>query len=280
MKWNSKIGLGSVQFGLPYGISNTTGQTSDSEVSKILDLAFKYGMSTIDTAASYGTSEAMIGKNKGNRFDIVSKFMPSGTGIPVKAQFENSLGALQINSLYGYLAHRPLELIAYKEDWEAIQQLKAARKIHKIGFSLNAPDEYYKLSEAGIFPDIVQVPFNYFDTRFKEVLLELKGKACEVHTRSTFLQGLFFMDKAQLPDFFTPFYSELQYLQTNLKSNLSASLLKYVIEQPFIDKVILGIENAKQLEENINGLSTASELKSLNKQFSDKLVMPMYWPKK
>lgn len=280
MKWNSKIGLGSVQFGLPYGISNTTGQTSDSEVFKILDLALKYDISTIDTAASYGISETIIGKNKGNRFDIVSKFMPSINGISIKAQFENSLDALKINTLYGYLAHRPLELIAHKEDWEVIQQLKAEERISKIGFSLNDPREYDELLAAGIIPDIVQVPFNYFDTRFKEVLIELKEKGCEVHTRSTFLQGLFFMDIAQLPNFFTPFFLELEFLQTTFEKNLSGALIKYVIDQSFIDKVILGIENAAQLENNINGLMSASALKPLTNSFSDELLMPMHWPKK
>jgi aryl-alcohol dehydrogenase-like predicted oxidoreductase len=280
MDRTSKIGLGSVQFGLPYGISNTAGQTSEAEVSKILDVAFEYGITIIDTAASYGTSETIIGKQEGNRFDIVSKFMPSSYGASIKNQFENTLEALKINNLYGYLAHRPLELIAHKDEWETIQELKAIQKINKIGFSLNEPEEYTQLLAAGIIPDIVQVPFNYFDTRFKEVLIQLKEKGCEVHTRSTFLQGLFFMDKAQLPDFFTPFHSELEHIQTSLKSNLSASLLNYVIEQPFIDKVILGIENAKQLEENINGLATASKLKPLATNFSGRLVMPMHWPKK
>ena len=89
MKLASKIGLGSVQFGLSYGISNTVGQTSNEEVSRILDIAFRYGITTIDTAASYGTSESIIGKNEANRFDIVSKFMPSSFGVSIKEQFEN-----------------------------------------------------------------------------------------------------------------------------------------------------------------------------------------------
>lgn len=280
MKWTSKIGLGSVQFGLPYGISNTVGQTTDAEVSKILDVAFNLGIKTIDTASSYGSSETIIGKYEGNRFEIVSKFMPSSSESSIKDQFEKSIDALQISTLYGYLAHRPLALIDNRKDWEAIQQLKQTQKINKIGFSLNDPKEYIELVKADIIPDIVQVPFNYFDNRFKDVLIDLKGKGCEVHTRSTFLQGLFFMDKTQLSDFFAPFFLELENLQNTFKMNLSGSLLKYVIEQPFIDKVILGIENVTQLEDNINGLETASELKPLKKQFSNELVMPMHWPKK
>lgn len=279
MKWASKIGLGSVQFGMPYGISNRVGQTSEIEVSKILDFAFSLGVSTLDTAASYGTSENVIGKYIEERFDVVSKFMPTSHGVSVERQFENSLNDLQVRCLHGYLAHRPLELIVNREDWHTVQQLKASQKIAKIGFSLNDPKEYFQLIEAEIVPDIVQVPFNYFDNRFEEILMQLKEKGCEVHTRSTFLQGLFFMDKAQLSDFFTPFFSELDYLQNACKGNLSASLLYYVLKQPFIDKVILGVENVNQLEENLSGLGTASELKPMSKSFSSELIMPMNWPK-
>ncbi|WP_432222928.1 aldo/keto reductase [Flavobacterium sp. TMP13] len=275
----SKIGIGSVQFGLPYGISNTTGQTSEEEVSKIFKVAFTNGITIIDTATSYGNSESVIGKNGGEKFDIVTKFMPSSYGISVIDQFEQSLIGLGISELYGYLAHRPLELISNKNDWRVIQDLKIEKKINKVGFSLNDPKEYYQLIEAEIFPDIIQVPFNYFDSRFKEILIELKENGCEIHTRSTFMQGLFFMNKNNLSDFFKPLFTELDYIQSISKNELSSSLLKYVLEQPFIDKVILGIENANQLEDNIKGLSFAIDLKPISKRFSDELLMPMYWPK-
>ena len=88
------------------------------------------------------------------------------------------------------------------------------------------------------------------------------------------------MDRTQLSDFFAPFFSELEYIQTKFSKNLSASLLKHVIDQPFIDKVILGVENAKQLEENIDGLALATQLKPLGTISSNELVMPMYWPTK
>jgi aryl-alcohol dehydrogenase-like predicted oxidoreductase len=279
MKWISKIGLGSVQFGLPYGISNTTGQTPTEEVAEILDYAFDSGIRLIDTASGYGDAESVLGATHQNRFVFVSKFMPPAKGETIEKQLNQSLELLKIAQLYGYLAHRPLALLENPEQWEELQYLKKQRKITKIGFSLNTPEEYIELKAMGFIPDLVQVPFNYFDNRFASVLKELHANGCEVHTRSTFLQGLFFMDANKLSDFFSPFYPELEYLQTTFKNNLSASLLKYVIEQPFVDKVILGIENANQLEENINGLETAMDLKPLSKQFSDQLVMPMHWPK-
>ena len=56
-----ELGLGTAQFGFPYGISNRNGQCSLEGVQAILSLAMKHGIKLIDTAASYGDSEAVIG---------------------------------------------------------------------------------------------------------------------------------------------------------------------------------------------------------------------------
>ena len=279
MKWQSKIGLGSVQFGLPYGISNQTGQTPIEEVSRIFDLAFAEGIRIVDTASGYGTSESVIGMLNDNRFSIVSKFGPSSSFEDIRQQLENSLSALKAKSLYGYLAHRPLDLLENSIVWLELQKLKRENKISKIGFSLNAPDEYYQLKAAGMQPDLVQVPFNYFDSRFREVLIELKANGCEVHTRSTFLQGLFFTDVEKLSPFFDEFKPNLQYLHKTYTNQLEGALLNYVLQQDFIDVVIMGVENAAQLTANLESIAVAPELKPLTVSFSDKLVMPMHWPK-
>lgn len=279
MKWQNKIGLGSVQFGLPYGISNQTGQTPIDEVSKILDSAFAEGIRIIDTASAYGTSESVIGMLNNNRFSIVSKFGPSSSVKDIRQQLENSLSALNAKSLYGYLAHLPLDLLENPIVWQELQKMKTENKIQKIGFSLNAPNEYYLLKAAGIQPDLVQVPFNYFDTRFKEVLTELKAKDCEVHTRSTFLQGLFFTETEKLSSFFDELKPNLQYLHKSYKSKLEGVLLSYVLQQDFIDVVIMGVENVTQLKKNLESIAVAPELEPLAVSFPEKLVMPMHWPK-
>lgn len=280
MKWQNKIGLGSVQFGLPYGISNLTGQTSVEEVSRILDLAFANKIQIIDTASAYGTSESVIGLLNDNRFSIVSKFGPSSSSEDIRTQLENSLSQLKTESLYGYLAHQPLNLLDNITVWEELQNLKAEKKINKIGFSLNSPIEYYQLKAVGIEPDLVQVPFSYFDTRFKDVLIELKQKSCEVHTRSTFLQGLFFSKIKKLSSYFDELKPKLNDLQIINKDKLEGALLAYVLKQEFIDVVIMGVENASQLNSNFESLEFAPHLEQLEKSFSEKLVMPMNWPQK
>lgn len=279
MKWKNKLGLGSVQFGIPYGISNETGQTPIEEVAKILDLAFENEIRIIDTASAYGTSESVIGLLNANRFSIVSKFGPSSSVEDIKMQLENSLLQLNAESLYGYLAHRPLDLLDNIVIWKKLQKLKTENKIKKIGFSLNSPDEYYQLKSAGISPDLVQVPFNYFDTRFKEVLIELKENGCEIHTRSTFLQGLFFTDTEKISSYFDELKPKLREIQNINKDKLQGALLAYVLKQEFIDVVVIGVENSLQLNANLKSIAIAPQLEIMEKSFSEKLIMPMYWPK-
>ena len=58
----NKIVLGTVQFGVNYGINNTSGQVSLEEVCKILRIAEEKGIKTLDTSSGYGASEIVLGK--------------------------------------------------------------------------------------------------------------------------------------------------------------------------------------------------------------------------
>ena len=62
MNYANKLVLGTVQFGLDYGVNNQSGQVQQSEVNKILQLAKESGIKKIDTSSAYGTSESVLGK--------------------------------------------------------------------------------------------------------------------------------------------------------------------------------------------------------------------------
>ena len=68
-----KLTIGSVQFGLPYGISNVVGQVTPCEVEKILNVAQKYNVDMIDTAIAYGDSESVLGLIGVNDFKVITK---------------------------------------------------------------------------------------------------------------------------------------------------------------------------------------------------------------
>ena len=71
---SSKLILGTAQFGLNYGITNTT-QIQSNEIQKILKYAEKEGITSIDTSSNYGSSERVIGENNTGNYSISTKFM-------------------------------------------------------------------------------------------------------------------------------------------------------------------------------------------------------------
>lgn len=278
MNLNSKIGLGSVQFGMHYGVSNNHGQTTSDEVTKILNYAIKSGITFVDTASAYGNSEEILGFNDLKKFKIISKFMPQDKYDSIRIQLKTSLDKLKVDSLYGYLSHRPLSLIDNQKQWEELLVLKQENKVKKIGFSLNEPKELDLLLNNGMIPDLIQVPYNYFDNRFRDILIDLKSKGCEIHTRSAFLQGLFFSDIEKLPSFFDEVKKYISELQINLSDNLSGALLKYVLSLEFVDVVIMGVENENQLKNNLSSIKAADYLSSKDFNFSNLVLMPSNWP--
>ncbi|MFM2360564.1 MAG: hypothetical protein RLY16_2557 [Bacteroidota bacterium] len=274
----NKLGLGSVQFGVAYGISNTSGQTPAEEVSHILQIAQQQGVSLIDTASGYGNAETVLGMNNLDAFKVVSKFLPPTAEISIEVQLQQSLQHLGLTQLYGYLAHRPEDVLRHPEQWKILLQLKADGLVQKIGFSLNTTDNLAALLEAGMVPDLIQVPYNFVDRRFENAMQTLHQQGCEIHTRSAFWQGLFFREPQGLPHFFEPVKPLLTAMQQ--LPNLPASLLQFVAQQSFIDRVIIGVENQQQLLQNIQNLQQPNvTLPMATIAVSDEILMPANWPK-
>ncbi len=256
----SKVALGTVQFGLPYGISNTNGQVSSSEVSKILDLAKAEGVHTLDTAIAYGSSEKVLGEHNLDGFDIVTK-LPS---IPedvlditgwVEEQIIGSLNRLKTSKVNAVLLHRPeqLHLETGAEIYTALTSLKNRGLTERIGVSIYSPNELLNLSRDFHF-DLIQAPFNVLDTRLQDsgALDALKNQETRLHVRSIFLQGLLLMDKKQRPNNFNQ-WSQLwtkweEWLKENNLTPLEACI-RHALSMPQIERVVVGVDSANQLQE-------------------------------
>jgi aryl-alcohol dehydrogenase-like predicted oxidoreductase len=277
MELTAKIGLGTVQFGIPYGIANVHGITSEEEVSSILSFAGENGISLLDTAPAYGKSEEVLGNNNLRHFKIVSKFMLQDTDHTISEQLTESLNRLKIPTLYGYLAHRPIEIIDDPKRWDELLKLKETGKIEKIGFSFNEVSEVKAVFSMGITPNIVMVPFSYLDNRFLPYMIRLKNRGCEILTRSAFLQGLLFCDVNQLSGYFNELKPVISGLQKN-GDHLPGMLLRYCLENPYIDYVIIGVNTLEQMIENLNRFTDAKPLNPIDIQLKDEIVTPSKWP--
>jgi aryl-alcohol dehydrogenase-like predicted oxidoreductase len=207
-----KIGLGTAQFGLDYGISNRSGKVSRDEAARILALAEAAGIRLLDTATAYGESEQLLGDllPEDHPFAIVTKLprlpagmTPSGAGGWVREAVAQSLDRLRSSNLYGLLIHSAQDLLepAGASVWQAMNELRRARVVDKIGASVYTASDIDGLLAR--YPlQLVQLPLNVFDQRLIRSghLERLKVARVEIHARSVLLQGLLLMDPADLPD--------------------------------------------------------------------------------
>lgn len=249
----NKLVLGTVQFGLQYGV-NSAGRPSEEVVKNILEEAAKGGITTLDTSSAYGNSEQILGEcvTHSENFKIVSKYPKSETS--VGEMFNCSLNRLRVSHLYGYLLHH---FEVYKNNpkiWEDFVALKESGKVQKIGFSLYSPEELELILKEGSPFDLIQIPFNIFDRKFLPYMKELHENGVEIHVRSTFLQGLFFKDRNALPEKLQPLKKYLLQLDDfSKKTGLSISeiTLNYNLQNPYIDGVLIGVDNVAQLQTNL-----------------------------
>lgn len=250
-----KITLGTVQFGIQYGISNTHGVPSDSELESIFSVASELGIKQLDTAKAYGNAEERIGQLSNSKFDIITKFPNVDSEKELELALSESLQKLNVSSIYGYLAHNADVLIQNPSLWEVLLEAKKEGKIKKIGYSLYTPEQLERLLDLNCIPDLVQLPYSILDRKFEKQLSILKQLGTEVHVRSVFLQGLYFMNPNELPEKLQPLQNSLLELKNLcIENNVSVGevALNYVISNPNIDKLVIGIETAEQLRENIN----------------------------
>lgn len=278
----TKIALGTVQFGLNYGINNKTGKITS--INDILDYALANNINTLDTAQSYGDSEIRIGEyNSHNQFNIISKITPE-ENISTEDSFLSSLRALKSDSIYGLLIHDFSTFKKNKHILKSLQQLKDKGKIKKIGFSLYSPFELKYLLENNIEFDIIQVPYNIFDQRFEPYFKKLKNLNIEIHTRSVFLQGLFFIPPNELSEHFLDIKKHLTLLnKLAIKHNhtIASLCLAFAISNTDIDKIVIGIDSIDNLKENLSSLHKISDdLKTQLLQLSlknENILLPMNW---
>jgi len=115
----SRFGVGTVQFGMNYGINNKTGQTSMHDIDAIFAKCLEYGINFLDTSRVYGSSEELIAKSidrlgaKG-RFFITTKLdLPENWETmtekdalrSARQSLEKSLRSLKVESIPLYLLH-------------------------------------------------------------------------------------------------------------------------------------------------------------------------------
>lgn len=270
-----KLALGTVQFGLSYGVANRRGQPSYDEIEQILTQASLAGIDTIDTAIAYGQSEMILGKIGLQGWHVVSKIPPlpqsiTNIGQWIKDEVHSSLQRLRLKSLHALLLHRADDLLTdHGQDLaSALITLKAEGYVDNLGYSIYSPQSLGTLTSI-LPPDVVQAPLNPIDQRLVQSgwLSRLANQGVAVHVRSIFLQGLLLMASSARPSYFDQWHDVLASWDTLVNRHghdALATCLGFIKAHKDIDRVIVGVDNAGHLSTLLSSWATTSAMNPMD----------------
>lgn len=232
----------------------------------MLRLAARLGCAGIDTARSYGGSEAAIGRARragaGHQLPVVTKIRPlaghddaAGVAAAVRASLAESLGHLGAERVPAVLLHRAGDLT--EADGAAVAALRAARAdglVTAWGVSVSDPGELLASLAIGDL-GYVQLPFSLVDRRWLGAGVQDALAArpdVTIAARSVFLQGiLLHPDESTWPAGTEPSASAvasgLNRLAGETGRAVSGLCLGYALAQPWIDYLVVGVRSADQL---------------------------------
>jgi len=302
--WNeyhlSRLMLGTVQFGLPYGVANRTGPPDYAEVRAIMSAAIDGGVNCFDTAAAYGGSEEVLGRalqelGVADRVVVVTKVRPLTPGEladatlaarAVQESVAESRRRLRLDCLPVVLFHREADAVYLP----VLERVKAKGWLRHTGVSCDCrPGPAAKFVADGI-ASALQLPGNVLDRRHQRsgVFREAAARGVAVFIRSVYLQGLLVMPEEAIPPALrevVPVRRRLATIASAAGLTLAELAVRYMLAQDGITSVLTGVETVAQIRENITlfnrGPLTPDLLAAIDSAVSDlpeNLLTPAVWP--
>jgi aryl-alcohol dehydrogenase-like predicted oxidoreductase len=258
-----RIVLGTVQFGLPYGVSHHGGAVPGAEVADILALARASGIRTLDTAAAYGDSERVLGElgDVSASFETITKTVPIRSGnltdddvAAVDDGFRRSLSRLNRDRVAALLVHDARDLLGHGGErlWALMEHHRAEGRAERIGVSVYDTEEIEAVLTR--FPvELVQLPLSVFDQRLVEdgTLDRLVSRGISVHARSLLLQGLLLMQPDEVPETLSaavPLLTRWKNACVDANVTRLEAALAFALAQP-IEGLVIGVHSRDHLAE-------------------------------
>lgn len=295
----SPVMLGTVQFGMQYGIANRSGQPTFDMAKEIVQAVFEGGINCFDTAAAYGSSEEVLGRilselGISNEVTVVTKVPRVPEGLQKTSEIDEFVERTVIRSMNRLrLPYLQVCLFHVEEDFrcaESLVKLKEKGLIRHAGFSVMTPEATKTIVESG-FSEAVQIPASILDHRFrKEGILSLsKEKGYGVFVRSVYLQGLLMMPGSEMKGRFEvvkPVIDALKSIAADSGMSVREMALRYVMTLDGCTCTVVGVETHEQAANNIQASQKGkldkglmAEIESAVPDLSDEILMPTLWHK-
>ncbi|WP_165043823.1 aldo/keto reductase [Adlercreutzia sp. ZJ138] len=294
-----KLRLGTVQFGMDYGIAGQKKPGLEASIA-CLEYAAANGVMSFDTAEAYGDAEWIVGEflSRGSasreNLSISTKLLPNSLdGVPseeleavIALRLGESLSRLRTSYVDAYLLHS--SRYAFRADiLKALQSVKEKGLARKVGVSVYDPEEAFACIDSGLV-DFMQAPYSIFDRRMKEagVLDAASAAGVEFDTRSAFIQGLVTMSPSDVPPFLeeaVPILKKLDSIAHETGISRVDLAMGYVAREDAVSALVFGVDSLGQLEEDICAFGRplpTDVIELMNREFSGisaEVVMPSLW---
>ncbi len=293
-----RLMLGTVQLGMPYGVANTHGQPDYRSAVEVLAAALEGGIRSFDTAAAYGHSEEVLGRalcelGAQDEVFIATKVRHlagherADTKRATRA-IEQSVDAsrrrLGLDCIPCVIFHNPHDAIHA----DALAALCERGWVEQIGFSLlQSPTGPLEVDPRYT---VLQTPGNLLDQWPYDpaIVTSLTRPGLSVFLRSVYLQGVLVMPMESVPPYLGPLLPVRQRL-TAIAAAAGMSevelALRYALGLDIATSVLIGVDTAKQLRENIRLAAKgalASDIQTTVRRaaagVSEQIRSPATWP--
>ena len=293
----SKMMLGTVQFGLNYGIANKEGQPSMEKVKEILRAASDAGVNTLDTAAAYGTSEEVLGRaleetGLADRFHIITKipifpadYDEKQAETLIRESLTRSRTRLRRELLPAVLVHNEQNIPFFP----ILEKVAAEGFADGVGLSLDSLESLTKFRDTIKRVKFIQLPSNLLDRRFDSLIDSAPSQGTAIFTRSACLQGLLLMPTADFPDHLrelVPWRKRLEAVADRAGIPLKELCFRYLISLPGVTSIVFGVDNRDQIQENTAfaakgplNESVVAAVRSEVPLLEERLIRPFLWGK-
>ncbi|MDO4566028.1 MAG: aldo/keto reductase [Oscillospiraceae bacterium] len=294
-----KLCLGTVQFGMDYGLAQTKAMKVSDAVSCI-DYAVQNGVSAIDTSPAYGYAESIVGEFlkkktvlRGDLF-ISDKLYPelpefkseSELKSEIFRRIDRSLLTLNTDYVDAYMFHTSAYALR-PELLQALYAVKEQGKARMVGVSVYTPEEALACCESE-YAGLLQIPYSILDRRMKEAGVLDCAPKMTFQARSAFIQGLIFMREAELPPYLqkaAPIVNRIHELCREYAISEEALAMGYVKKESAISYLLFGAAGIEQIRSNIDAFNANLPDEVLNiakAEFSgidEDLYIPTHWKK-
>jgi len=269
----SALALGTVELGMDYGIKvpGDYGKPDEAEAIRLVHAALEAGINFIDTARSYGESEAVLGRAlRGRREEVilatkVATQRPDGSTLRGEALkrhmhtgLDTSLKLLQTDHVDLWQIHNvDADLLAQIETVaESFAEAQAQGKVRAVGGSTYGVDIPLVALEMGLF-DMLQVTYSVLDQRLADQVFPLAAEHdVGIVVRSILLQGVLTERGDYLPDRLATLRERSrQFRQVVAEATLNLSpaqmAIAFGLAHPQIDSVLVGVRTQQELAEDL-----------------------------